>query len=114
VKALWAGLGAELCAAGSAYGIFLGWHRMPLYALFYVPIVDHFIQPALEAVPMLNNRGVFLVAFAILFLANAAKWAGCYWLMRHERWIIAGCLCLIFVAMVIWSIPEDSFIPLSR
>jgi hypothetical protein len=76
MKTVLIGVAAEAAAVAGSYIIFLRWHRMPLYALFYLPPVDYLIQPATAHLPTIGHL-LFLAAVTLLFLANSCKWSAC-------------------------------------
>jgi len=89
------GIGAELIAIGLAYGIYRIYDRVPLYALFYVPIYHR-----------LGGTNDFAqhLGLCIIAASNSLKWAGDILLFRKRRWILGAILTAFLLATVFVSI----------
>ena len=89
------GIGAELIAIGLAYGIYRIYDRIPLYALFYVPIY-HCLG--------WTNDSAHHLGLCIIAASNSLKWAGAILLFRKGRWILGAILTAFLLATVFVSI----------
>ncbi len=103
VQAILLGIVAELVASGLAYGIYRVCERIPLYALFYVPLHDRIFQPLMVRLGW-TSRSVEHLGLCALVALNSLKWAGDILLFQNRRWILAGLLTTLLLAMIFVSI----------
>jgi hypothetical protein len=104
VKAICLGIIAESIALACAYGIYIYWERISLYGVFYLPIDNRLIVPAIVRFGLSNYRGVHLFADILLVLVNSLKWAGCVRLFQLRKRMLAAILVGLLVATVLVSV----------
>jgi hypothetical protein len=101
------GLVAECFAIGCAYGVYRFFERVPLYALFYVPLHDDLIQPLFVRLRW-SSRIPDYVSFAMLVVVNSLKWAGDILLLQRRRWISFAFVTALLLGAVFVSISLES------
>lgn len=114
MKTVLAGVLAEFIAIGCGYAILSQWHRMPIYALFYLPVVDNLLQPMVGKVPTVNNSMAMTLLAVILVLVNSVKWIYAFRLMTGKWKLLGWIVTLFLVVAVFCSISEDHFVPFSK
>jgi len=97
------GIAAELIAIALTYGVYAFTERISLYAIFYVPVFDRLILPALPDVAAATKPLIFTV-YIILVLINSLKWAGCIVLFQRGWRILGAAFAALLVATIVISV----------
>ena len=103
LRAVLLGPVAEFVAIALAYGIYRVVERIPLYALFYVPIYDRIFLPVILRLGWTHHAVDYCGLLALAGI-NSLKRAGDILLFKNRRWILGGVLTAVLLATVIVSV----------
>jgi hypothetical protein len=103
------GFCCELSAIAICILIFVLFHRVPAYVVFYIPLEEAVKTVTTPLKSVINGQVLNVGAWIVVVFTNCLKWVLPIWLFYRRNVVLGSAIVVVLIATVLYTIAVRDF-----